>query len=777
MVMSKQTDNVAQIGSDILLFRKGGGANRSFTARVAGFADSSSRSIGIGMQPLPNRNGERQNSDNSLDTQTVISDSNGRLEFSGAVAGSSQIILVDETRVEVVPQFDGEFVGSIPIVESGYSFKVTGTITDNTYGYLYGQGYDSYTLQLSIANIGDEDCETSEFHIYSEDPNLVLSGDTSGNFSSIEPRASKEVTVFAQYNVISQEYVDASIRIEITDSSLSPRTWKDYVVLRFYKKPLTLRIKSTNLDASNSASLKGFLMHPDGNSQHFSVSHGSTENVILPWSTSPYKLVFSGANASTEMKYAFVVGSGVLPDLSRTWTVSEINAFEPNESETNPASINNPLVPTLAYLKKSDIDYFVYDVSSIDSAYVPVVIDAYADDESTGNMDGIPNPYESMKMDIRLHNMGSSRVLGLQAQLSTSDPYVTITSGSYTYGNIDAGFYKTIYDTYSSSYPSDADLGPSASNAFTYSISGDCPTGHVIPFTLTMTDSWGNQWTDSIDVTVSATGASMGVHAYADDESAGNMDGLPNPHEDMRMDIRLHNEGSSRVLGLQAQLSTSDPYVTITSGSYTYGNIDAGFYKTIYDTYSSSYPSDADLGPSASNAFTYSISGDCPTGHVIPFTLTMTDSWGNQWTDSIDVTVSATGASMGVHAYADDESAGNMDGLPNPYESMKMDIRVHNEGSSRVLGLQAQLSTSDPYVTITRGNYTYGNIDAGFYKTIYDTYSSSYPSDADLGPSASNAFTYSISGDCPTGHVIPFTLTMTDSWGNQWIDSLFITVR
>jgi hypothetical protein len=132
---------------------------------------------------------------------------------------------------------------------------------------------------------------------------------------------------------------------------------------------------------------------------------------------------------------------------------------------------------------------------------------------------------------------------------------------------------------------------------------------------------------------------------------------------------------------------------------------------------------------------------------------------------------------MGVHAYADDESAGNMDGLPNPYESMKMDIRVHNEGSSRVLGLQAQLSTSDPYVTITRGNYTYGNIDAGFYKTIYDTYSSSYPSDADLGPSASNAFTYSISGDCPTGHVIPFTLTMTDSWGNQWIDSLFITVR
>ena len=84
--LEKQTENTAVLDSHYLYFRKGG-ANRSFTAKIAGFSDtldSSIRGIGSGLSALGNIEVIRVNLNNSSDTQEAFSDDSGILSFTDA---------------------------------------------------------------------------------------------------------------------------------------------------------------------------------------------------------------------------------------------------------------------------------------------------------------------------------------------------------------------------------------------------------------------------------------------------------------------------------------------------------------------------------------------------------------------------------------------------------------------------------------------------------------------------------------------------------------------
>jgi hypothetical protein len=185
------------------------------------------------------------------------------------------------------------------------------------------------------------------------------------------------------------------------------------------------------------------------------------------------------------------------------------------------------------------------------------------------------------------------------------------------------------------------------SRAFKFTISDSCPVGTQLPFTVTFTDSWGNTWTETLTVPVVATGASIGINTpvagnYDITEAAnGNGDGEANPHETHYLDIRIKNGGTSKVLGLQATLTSTSGYITIDKGAAMIGDLSAGYYKTLTYYSASSYATDVRLlySSNIAKAFKFTISDSCPVGTQLPFTVTFTDSWGNTWTETLTVPV------------------------------------------------------------------------------------------------------------------------------------------
>jgi hypothetical protein len=413
---------------------------------------------------------------------------------------------------------------------------------------------------------------------------------------------------------------------------------------------------------------------------------------------------------------------------------------------------------------------------------------------ANGNADGKANPHETHNLDIRIKNGGSSKVLGLQAALSTSNTYVTIDQGTATIGALSAGYYTTLTNDYyygQSSTTSNANLLASSNltKAFKFTIDGSCPTGTDIPFTVTFTDSWGNTWTDTFTIpVVSSIGITTPVaNNYKIIEAAnGNDDGKANPHETHYLDIRIKNARSNRAVGLQVALSTTNSYVTIDQGTATIGDLDSGYYKTLTDSVSSSSSNTTLLVSANLNmAFKFTIKGTCPAGTQLPFTITFTETGGNTWTDTLTISVVAPGASIAINTpvannYRIREAEnGNDDGKANPHETHYCDIRIKNGGTSKVIGLQAALTTSSGYVTIDQGTATIGNVSAGYYTTLTDSSAKSTASSATLlySSNLAQAFRFTINNTCPPGTQLPFTVTFTDSWGNTWTDTLTVPVE
>jgi hypothetical protein len=113
------------------------------------------------------------------------------------------------------------------------------------------------------------------------------------------------------------------------------------------------------------------------------------------------------------------------------------------------------------------------------------LIDDDNSDQSIGNDDGIVDPGETVELYVDLRNQGSDTATGVNATISTTDPYVTFPDNtSSSYGDIPGGGTGTNGDDF------DLEVDPST------------PDGHVICFDLDITSSNGGPWSDSFCVIV-----------------------------------------------------------------------------------------------------------------------------------------------------------------------------------------------------------------------------------------------------------------------------------
>ncbi len=768
---------------NIVFFRKGG-KNRSFSVNISGF---SSPNIQSSRAPATSISGKRQNKNNSEDNETVSSDDGDLVIFKGGVADDPQTITIiqglDIGSATVEPQFDGENVGSIPVVEPGkYAFKTTYKVSNtDSQGFMYGNNLGVYNISFYLTNIGQETCATSVYSISWNDTNLSsIELEKEGNFTSIAPGSAKVITGSFIYGYFDEEYKDVTITISITDSKYE-KTWYDYVTLRFYRGWVNYRVNARNFNQSSNATLNGFLVYPDGRSKRFTVASEKTTTVSVPWSTKDYYFVLSGANNDTEMCYSFVASEyGSPSDLSGVWSISEINAYEPNDSMQNAITITDYKSSTKAYLKNGDIDYYTFNVSTLKCSKGIMGYSGHKFSDSTSissslnNKDGNINPGEIIWMDVEVHNSSARKMEDLIVEVSSSSSYITFTSNSAFYGNISTGYYQS-YNGYKYSYSNTGwqvsnydyyDVTSESYVPFKFKIADECPIGTTIPINIKMTDKNGYEWTDSFNITVLKSGTDMEYsgHKFSDSTSISNVlnngDGKINPGEIIWMDVKIHNKGTSQGKKIVLEATSESEYITFSASSANYGDITAGYYQSyygsIYSYENTGWSSSSDdhylLWAESSVPFKFSISSECPVGTVIPINLKMTDKNGYEWTDSFSITVVKEDVDIEFASYELSYYDGS---VMREGDTRSISIIIYNKGTSTAKNVQVIISSDYPHFVFMNDTVNYGNISAKSTKSC--------------------SFTFQATADYPRLNVIPIQITITDANGNEWIETFTIT--
>lgn len=367
---TKASDTVIMNGN-IPYFRKGG-TNPSYSMRLVGFVGEASRAAATTIHGW-----KVTGTSDSYPTYSNSTESNEEGEFTltAPMIGDTQTVTVSTSSgAIVVPgltiENNGDFMGTIPLVNSGdYILKITGSIAqeEKLDGYLYGNSYKRYPMTLTITNVSQVKSAMSVCVVENDDPNLSITSsyDLAGvPISTLAPGATKTIDLEVSYGHLTESYVDTEIKVRITNAQTG-NEWVDYVPLRFFRGQVPLTVAAVSTEGNQSAALNGFLVHPDGQSQFFSVPHGGSTTIYGPTfpKDQPYLMAFSGATVtgtlsdSTEMFYTVAVGSTepVEVETGGSNILGYMTFGEPNDSEKQAYPVNGNFQ---AYLSEGEIDYF-----------------------------------------------------------------------------------------------------------------------------------------------------------------------------------------------------------------------------------------------------------------------------------------------------------------------------------------------------------------------------------------------------------------------------------
>ncbi len=422
----------------------------------------------------------------------------------------------------------------------------------------------------------------------------------------------------------------------------------------------------------------------------------------------------------------------------------------------------------------------------------------YTSYSTDGNNDGKLNAGETVRLDIAIQNTGWAQASGVTADISTTDPYVTldIAYDSYAFGTLDAGYYDSIYD-YSRSLPGDLTVNAATYSAFRFVVDSSAPVDHVVTFNLVFTDGSANTWTDSFTLTVVQSAAAIeyagkyDIYGYSSYSTVGDNDNLVMPGETVRMDVAIrHIDADGGVLrDLSGTLSTSTSGVTVVSGSQTIvfdDYIPAGYYDSYYDGTPKSLLTDLYVD-GYGNSFLFQVAGSVSPGTDIAFTIDFTDRFGNTWQVPFTVPVSSTTATVvttgdySVWGYTSYGTDGDNDVLVQPGETVNMDFKIQaqNSGTSYIRNLTATISTSSAGVAVTalRDSYLFNDvISPDYYDSLASSPNSSASSVTVSAAGSSSRFNFSVADTVAPGTSIVFNVTFTDYFGNTWNDTLTVAV-
>ncbi len=220
-------------------------------------------------------------------------------------------------------------------------------------------------------------------------------------------------------------------------------------------------------------------------------------------------------------------------------------------------SINHTLVPGAAKRVVTGFNLeIVYEDITVASSNTPWIVagDCVIDD-SNGNNNGQADYGESVLLNVTAENVGTVAASGINAVITSTDPFITITDDSFSYGDIAGG--QTV----------------SGDGAFAVTIAGDAPDNYNAVIDIEFTDGNKDSWTSSFTIDLHAPVMEMGN--YTIDDASGNGNGNIDPGETVEITIPVLNSGSSDAYSVVGELVCNDAYITIANASQNYGDINA----------------------------------------------------------------------------------------------------------------------------------------------------------------------------------------------------------
>ena len=175
---------------------------------------------------------------------------------------------------------------------------------------------------------------------------------------------------------------------------------------------------------------------------------------------------------------------------------------------------------------------------------------------TSSNSDTIVDYNENVILDATLKNFGGAVALGVNAIISSSDPYVSISDNSGTWGSINSNSLST------------------QTAVFAFTTPGYVPDQHVAPFSMTITDNNSNTWNSVFNLKINAPELNIG--SFSINDSLGNNNQVIDPSENLKIIIQSSNTGHSDATGTTGTLTTNSPFITITDTVFNFNSLNKG---------------------------------------------------------------------------------------------------------------------------------------------------------------------------------------------------------
>ncbi|MEZ5198785.1 MAG: C25 family cysteine peptidase [Bacteroidales bacterium] len=215
----------------------------------------------------------------------------------------------------------------------------------------------------------------------------------------------------------------------------------------------------------------------------------------------------------------------------------------------------------------------VYPVTIIPNAGAYVVYSASQIDDSQGNGNGEADFGETIVLGIDLENVGEDEATNVEATLSTSDAFITITDGNASFGNIAGNTTSSLAD------------------AFSFDIASNIPDQHMVAFDMEVVGQ--ETWNSSFTIIINAPDLTIGL-LLIDDTQGGNGDGILDPGETANILVQSSNLGSCECDNTQALLTSNSSDISIINGTCNLGILIAG--ATINAEFTISVDAGASIG-------------------------------------------------------------------------------------------------------------------------------------------------------------------------------------
>ena len=195
-----------------------------------------------------------------------------------------------------------------------------------------------------------------------------------------------------------------------------------------------------------------------------------------------------------------------------------------------------------------------------------------------------------------------------------------------------------------------------------------------------------NGWPQHLELNFDNTNC---AHVLFDSYTLNDPDGQVDFNESQTIDINFRNVGNLAANNVSATLSCEAPYITVTQGTATVGNV--GSYGTV----------------NLEEAFAFTVRDDVPDQTVVTFTLTCTD--GNEtWVSQFDMTLNAP--DFGAIVTVLEEVSGNGNGHADSGETLLLHFTGKNTGHSLAPNSVFGVFCSAPEIIFDQNHFSVGNL-------------------------------------------------------------------